>query len=309
MRYGTILLVLCLSACQQQAVQTPEPLPPSLAEFRNATYYGLMTNHGGAVPLRNGRWEAAAASGAEPVTVHTVHDYHIFGDLDGDGQEEAIVLLAEERGGTGPFLYLAVVDRVDGEVRTTGQASLGDRTELRSLKVEHGRLRAGVVQAGENDPACCPGDVVDRNWDWVDGNLREAESALQGRLTPRLLDGTEWELRSFSGGAPDSFEEGEPLPAGSPSITLRFSGGGIMGSAGCNDYDAPVAAGDSSGKISIGKFTVGEQICSGNVAETESRFLESLAGAYRIGFLPGRLRLFYGDEEEEVHSLLFDARP
>jgi hypothetical protein len=66
---------------------------------RNATY----TVDGRQVPLRNGRHEAEAAPGSAVKAVTAVFGEPAVGDLEGDGDEDAVLFLVHYPGGSGTF--------------------------------------------------------------------------------------------------------------------------------------------------------------------------------------------------------------
>ena len=147
---GIAVATACLAAV---------PEAPSLAELKNGTYHGLEEPKG-PVRLENGHWEGAplVQGGAARPSVAFVRDFRLVGDADGDGGDEAIVLLAQNSGGTGEFLYLAVVGRRDGAPHNVATALLGDRVKVRDARIDGRRIVLDVVQAGDRDAACCPGD-------------------------------------------------------------------------------------------------------------------------------------------------------
>jgi hypothetical protein len=79
-----------------------------------------------------------------------------FGDLDGDGVADAAVLLVENSGGSGAFIYLAAVLNQDGEPNNQTTALLGDRVQVESLKIETGQIQIEMLTHGPDDPLCCP---------------------------------------------------------------------------------------------------------------------------------------------------------
>ena len=80
----------------------------------------------------------------------------VLHDLDGDGIDDAAVLLAESSGGSGAFTWLAVVSCRDGRAVNTGTIGLGDRVMIRSLGGQEGSIVVEFVAAGPGEPLCCP---------------------------------------------------------------------------------------------------------------------------------------------------------
>ncbi len=102
---------------------------PSPDELANCSYQGIYDH---AVQLENGSFEGEpfVPGVASRPRVRLVRDFRLTGDLDGDGHEEAIVLLTESSGGTGTDNYLAAVGRRGGSIVNLGTALLGDRVQV-----------------------------------------------------------------------------------------------------------------------------------------------------------------------------------
>jgi hypothetical protein len=128
---------------------------PTLEELRNAAYEGVE-EAGGSLTLTDGKWEGEpfVEGGASRPSVILVRDLRLVGDLDGDGREEAVVLLAAETGGSGEMVYLAVVRRTGTALENIATAPVGDRVQLRDWRIDGRAIVLEVVQAGEKDAAC-----------------------------------------------------------------------------------------------------------------------------------------------------------
>ncbi|MCK4512401.1 META domain-containing protein, partial [bacterium] len=218
------------------------------------------------------------------------------GDLDEDGCEEAVVLLVENSGGTGSFVYLAVVGRRGGEVVNLGTSLVGDRVQIRSIRVDGERIELRVVQRGPDDAACCPSQKATRTWA-LDGGLVERSTDVTGTLSTDDLSGVEWVLAHLG--------RDEPVPENS-SITMVFESGRISGSSGCNRYFAGVTEA-SPGDIAIGEIGSTMMACSDEVMQLEGRYLKAVGEVAGYSFLAGKLVLAYGDVGV-VGAMLFEPR-
>jgi LysM repeat protein len=127
----------------------------TLADLRNATYQGIYAEP---VQLTDGKYEGKpfVEGGASRPTVTFVDPFHALGDLNGDGLEDAAVVLAENSGGSGVFLYLAAVVDQNGTPANVATQLLGDRVEIKSVAVDGGEIVIDMVTQGPNDPFCCP---------------------------------------------------------------------------------------------------------------------------------------------------------
>jgi len=274
------------------ATSTEAPGPEAVA---SATYHGIYETP---VRLVNGRFEGEpfAAGGVSRPTVQLIGGVLETGDLDGDGGEEAVVLLVENSGGTGSFVYLAALGRRGGEVVNLGTSLVGDRVQIRSIGVDGGQVELEVVQRGPDDAACCPSQKATRIWA-LDGGLVETSTDVTGTLSTDDLSGVEWVLTHLS--------RNEPAPESS-SITMVFEGGRISGSGGCNRYFAELTEA-SPGDIAIGEIGSTMMACPDEVMQLEARYLTVVGEVAGYSFLAGKLVLAYGDGDV-VEAMLFEPR-
>ena len=223
-------IVVCSSA-QQTA--------PTLAELRSATYTGLK-GVPRSVTLVQGKWEDTV----NKVTVMLANGLRAAGDLDGIPPDDAVVILSVNQAGSGVISYLAVVSRRDGKLINIATAPIGDRVQLRSMRVENRRIMTEVVQAGPDDAMCCPGELASRGWELTGSTLDELPgSAPTSRLSLSALGHDPWVLRSW--------DLSDPAPP-SPEITLQWRDGRLSGKSGCNSYSAPATPGAQPGDVKVG---------------------------------------------------------
>src|SRR5262245_12063578 len=138
---------------------------PTLKEIKNASYSGIEGLKG-TVKLVEGKWKGRPykkGSASRPV-VNLIGDFRITGDLDGDGTDEAVVLLNYAPGGTGQLLHLAVMARNKDNVKNVATTLIGDRVQIRDVRIEKQRLLVDVVRSGPKDAKCCPGEVTTLGW-------------------------------------------------------------------------------------------------------------------------------------------------
>ncbi len=271
--------------------------PPTLAELENATYLGIYDEP---VRLADGRYagEPFVEGGASRPTVGLAADFRLTGDLDGDGTDEAVVLLWESSGGSGTFDYLAVVGRRAEEAVNLGTAELGDRVQVRAGRVVDGAVELDVVQAGPDDAACCPSQTATRTFALGPDGLAETSIQVTGVLSLATLEGVEWVLTMF--------DRSEPAPP-EPEVTLVFSDGRIAGRSGCNRYFAGVVEGDLPGDIAVGQIGASRMACPDEAMRLEQYYLTALGGATKFGFVTGRL-VVTCHVDDAISSMTFVAR-
>jgi uncharacterized membrane protein len=174
--------------------------PASLTEaaLRNASYQGILE---GPVVLSGGRFEGepfAPGSATRPV-VTLVPGVMATGDVDGDASDDAVVALARDAGGSGVFMYLAIVREGCGNPDNFATIGLGDRARISALAIDDGVLVADLVMHGPDDAMCCPTQAVRRQWRFAAGEpvpLGTVDGQQAARYRGHLVWGHE--SRSFS---------------------------------------------------------------------------------------------------------------
>jgi hypothetical protein len=147
---------------------TNTPLPPvpgglTLDMLKNATYHTPF--YARTITLVNGEY----TEGSNPVTysVQLLGVYN-FGDLNGDGKDDAAVILAESGGGSGTFESLVVMVNQAGAPHQVGEAQLGDRVHINSADISSGVVHLEMLVQGPNDALCCPSLPEKQNY-WLFG--------------------------------------------------------------------------------------------------------------------------------------------
>jgi len=137
------------------------------AALRDGTFPSQYVEEG-AVRLSRGMFEDTARR----VTVFFQPEY-AAGDLDGDGQPDAAIVLSTNTGGSGTFQDLVVVLNGSGPVRGAADFFLGDRVQVDRIRIADGEIRLDLTMHGPGDPMCCPTLPATRRFRLIDGELRE----------------------------------------------------------------------------------------------------------------------------------------
>jgi hypothetical protein len=182
------VLLLAIVACDghtdnSDAVVAPAAAPPTLPELLNATYAGVEDTP---VTLVDGEWrgDPYVEGGASRPSAGLARQFSLFGDVDNDGIDEAVVLIWTSSGGSGTYDFIAVMDRDSaGAVVNTGTAALGDRVKVQTAQVVDGQVILEVIEAGPEDAACCPRQKVRRTFQLQASGLTEIATEDLGRVT------------------------------------------------------------------------------------------------------------------------------
>ena len=292
-----LILILFSIVSTGLAIQTSHAYhgAPTIAELENATYTGIED---GAVTLSNGHWEGPPwEEGAASIPqVDLAGDMHFTGDLDGDGKHETAAILWQNSGGTGNYVYIAVMNRENGDVSNLATVLVGDRVRIRGGEITDGKITLRVLQAGKGDGMCCPTMLATRNWSLNNGQLIEEDIQETGTLSLSMMEGSKWVLTHM--------DRNKPVPEGA-EVTLDFNGERISGKSACNRYSAGIEQGKVADEIKIGQSMSTMMACPDELMNIEREFLALLSRVTGFSFYAGRLTLNGNNEDETPFSLLF----
>ena len=161
-------LALCLAI--YQVLQSPErpavEFPLTVATLQNSTYRLPFPDQAAEqVQFVNGK----GSSGSDHYEIDG--DHVAFGDLDGDGVDDIAATVSQNGGGSGTFVYLVAFLNEKGVPRSAALTPLGDRSEVRTIVINGGRITADFLAHGSNDAMCCPTRRMHRTWILQGGRL------------------------------------------------------------------------------------------------------------------------------------------
>lgn len=183
-----LILTLGISACDrsEQPSRGGKPSVPgiTLEQLRNAEYPSEWTRSGKAL-LADGQYRESPSPGAATEVVVKATPYYALGDLDGDGTEDAVIILESDPGGSGVFFDLVPVLNQQGQPHVLAPLSLGDRVEVRGVTVREGEVEVRLLKHGPDDPQCCPSlDVTLRYRLGPNGFINEGQEPSRASASP-----------------------------------------------------------------------------------------------------------------------------
>jgi len=185
-----VLCALLPGACGGTRAESPGPSARGAARaasldeaaLTNGFYCSSDIAAEGPVRLVNGSWSAQDEEGRQSLEIGTPR---ARGDLDGDGREDAAIILLGSGGGSGVFVDLAVVLDRNGVPVHAASAALGDRVRVNGLSIDGSEVVVDLTQHGPGDPACCPTQNVTRRFRFADSRLVDTAAP-----SPPPADGT-----------------------------------------------------------------------------------------------------------------------
>jgi hypothetical protein len=84
----------------------------------------------------------------------------VAGDLDGDGDEDAIVIIATEQGGSGTFYFVAVAEFDGGGYTGSAGVLLGDRIAPQRVTFADGVVTVDYSERRRGEPMSTPPSIA-----------------------------------------------------------------------------------------------------------------------------------------------------
>jgi hypothetical protein len=126
----------------------------TVAALSNMTYRLVDGKWVTTVTLVGAKGQTNEVDGGERFWLDNEHV--AFGDLDGDGVDDAIVVLVSSGGGSGTFYQLVSVRQRNGIVETLAAKRLGDRIRINQINITNRVVAVDMITHGPDDPSCCP---------------------------------------------------------------------------------------------------------------------------------------------------------
>ena len=142
----------------------------SLDILRNAQYH---SPDWGEFQLSNGIYYRTPPTAQESPEIYTTHllDTVLYGDINLDGFQDAVVFLSTQNGGTGHFVEMAAVLNLNGSPSNISTLYLGDRVVIESGAIQNGVITLNLLVQGPNDGLCCPSQLVTWNFHLDSGQV------------------------------------------------------------------------------------------------------------------------------------------
>jgi peptidoglycan/xylan/chitin deacetylase (PgdA/CDA1 family) len=122
----------------------PTPVPPLTWEQLKNAIYPLPPEWGGPpdglLPLEDGLFSWTPVPGSASVERYLLYRGVAFGDLDGDGVSDAVVIIVQVSAGSGNFRHLFAVLNDGGAPRPLAHSFLGDRIIVERVVVADGMI-------------------------------------------------------------------------------------------------------------------------------------------------------------------------
>lgn len=184
MRKFVLLLVLFLALTLSLPVlaQTDGTVAPQIvdiaSDLANLSYPSTR--------LDSGQFDLAGGTYEEGDMHVSMTGFVAQGDLNGDGQDDAAVVLNSNPSGSADFYDLYAVISDTGVLSALAPVEIGDRIEMHDLRIDNGEIIVDATIKGPDDADCCPTQEVEQHYAVQEGALtlsdqQELEAVLYGR--------------------------------------------------------------------------------------------------------------------------------
>jgi uncharacterized membrane protein len=135
----------------------------TIGELKSGEYRSEWSARG-KIKLNDGSYQEKIVPESATELVIKLSDRIAFGDLNGDGAEDAAVILISDPGGSGTFYELAAVINSNGKPQHAASAFLGDRVKVEDISIRTGQIVIRMVTHQRTDPMCCPSLEVEQKY-------------------------------------------------------------------------------------------------------------------------------------------------
>jgi hypothetical protein len=137
--------------------------PLTIHDLKRGEYRSEWSTKG-KIRLNDGIYREKVVPKSATELVIKLSDKMAFGDLNGDGAEDAAVVLISDPGGSGTFYDLAAVINGNGKPLYAASVSLGDRVKVEDVSIRSGEIVVKMVIHQRTDPRCCPSLEVEQKY-------------------------------------------------------------------------------------------------------------------------------------------------
>ncbi len=172
-----IIIVIAYISYQNKPVVTVPPEVPAqvTSNPKDITYeidHIIFT-------LVNGYAEQAVVPDSASKSTVRMFGEPVYGDLDGDGDEDAAVLLTYDGGGTGTFYYASLAIKHSGGFRSTNTLLLGDRIAPQTIEIHDGKAVFNYAERKAGEPMTTMPSVGKSLWIHLDSKKNEIGELVQ----------------------------------------------------------------------------------------------------------------------------------
>lgn len=246
------------------------------------------------IVLINGHAEQSAMSDPKSKIISQVWGSAEIADVNADGQQDAVLILTQNTGGSGTYYYLAVAIREGNNYQGTAVFLLGDRIQPQDIRIEDNRITVKFLDRLLSEPYSNLPTIPKEKlliYDPKAKQLINVEQDFEGEADPSIMTlGMKtwyWEKTEYN-------NDSSHRPALPKVFSLKFEkNGNVTMSTDCNSMQ-----GDYS--------VTNKQIAFRNIASTRM-FCEGSQEQLFAGMLANVNAYFFTSKGQLVLELQYDS--
>ncbi len=228
--------------------------------------------------LKGGKAEVALTPGSSSVNILLMFGEPVYGDLDGDGDTDAAILLANSPGGSGTFYYAVLAIKNGKSYTSTNALLLGDRITPQTVEIKEGRALYNYAVRKDTDPVTTSPSIGKSLWIHYDAKtntIGELAKDFEGEadITKMNLTMKTWEWFSTTYHTNNT----KILPKTTKKFTITFHKDKTFSvTTDCNNIDGNYSV--ASNTIAFTKMTSTLMFCEGSQETTFKDMLQETNG-------------------------------
>lgn len=284
-------LVVCLALTggwvylSKSSAGTPSSgieIPFSRSDPRDISY----TIEGESFTLVKGFAEKELFPGSASKSVVAIFGQPVLGDIDGDGDHDALVLLENDRGGSGTFYYVALALNIDGVYTSTETTFLGDRVAPQTVSIEGDTVVVHYADRAPGEPFTVAPSIQKSLYLKVDTQSMKLVEASGLNATTSDVKTWTWVKTVYSDGT-------EFVPKKTNAFTLTFQNDGTFSATtDCNSMSGAYTI--EEGKVTFIKIVstmmfcdASEELLFSTLLRNVDTFALSPTGELMLGLMSG----------------------
>lgn len=226
--------------------------------------------------LINGKAEKEIIPGSITKNILQMFGSPVTGDLDGDGDSDAAILLENNPGGSGTFYYAVLALNNNGVYKATNSMFLGDRIAPQTIEIRDGRAVYNYAIRKSGEAFSVPPSIGKSTWVYLDvknNKIGEWVKDFEGESDPNIMTlGMKkwvWEKTQMNDGK-------VVIPKKPGVFTLTFENTGFRATTDCNSINGSYKK--NGNNIEFTKMASTLMYCEGSQEQDFSKFLGEVGG-------------------------------
>lgn len=271
---GVLFILVFAQACQYDGNQRRKIAETALSPIN--TRFNI--NHSD-IQLVNGYAEQSVAPNSSSKVITQVWGAPKLADLNADGQQDAVLILSQNTGGSGTFYYLVVAIREANHYKGSKALLLGDRIKPQEIQVVANRVSVAFLDRLQSEPYSTSPSIPEKQsaiYDTDTKQLIQVEQNFEGEANPAVMTlGMKtwyWEKTQYN-------NDTVHTPKSPKIFSLRFEENGrLLINTDCNTMQGKYSVADK--KIELTQMLSTRMFCKDSQEQVFAKMLASVSSYF-----------------------------